>query len=289
MNTTIVERPTLLPKPKLPVKSFHKKILKKKLFMSFDKRQKFVIGVVILSFALFLAEYQFSKSGVITSIILASLANTFLYWALHNENKESFTPTIFILPFFYSLAFGLFYFLIPARIIARLLITVVYALGLYSLYLSQNIFIVASIRTIQLLSGARIVSFVIALISYFFLSNIVFSLHKPLLLTLIFMFGFSYPLVYHSLWTYTLQKNDLSTHLWALSLAACLTEVAGILWFWPSIPTVIALFLSGFFYTMLGLSHVWIEKRLFRNVLWEYVWVGVVVFFLLLLFSSWGK
>lgn len=266
-----------------------KKSHKKKQPFFIDKRQKFVLGVVILSFGLFVAEYQFETSGVIISLFLAIAANIVLYWAVHDENKENFTFTIFILPFFYSLAFGLFYFLIPARLFARMLLTSLYAFGLYSLFLSQNIFIVASIRTIQLLSGARIVSFVIALLSYFFLANIVYSLHLYLLPTMAIIFTFSYLIIYHSLWTYTLQKNDLPLALWSGGLAVSLAELSGILWFWPSIPTVISLFLSGFFYTIVGLSHVWIEKRLFRNVLWEYLWVGAAVFFILLLFSSWGK
>ena len=82
-----------------------------------------------------------------------------------------------ILPFIYTFAFGFFYLLTPASFIIRLVLTAIYAFGLYSLFLSQNIFVVSSSRTIQLLSGARIVSFVITVISYFFLTNIVFSFH----------------------------------------------------------------------------------------------------------------
>jgi hypothetical protein len=74
-----------------------------------------------------------------------------------------------------------------------------------------------------------------------------------------------------------------------LAMTVLLLEAAGALWFWPSSPTVIALFLTGFFYTLVGLSHVWFERRLFKGVLWEYVWVGVVVFFVLNLFTHWGQ
>jgi len=76
---------------------------------------------------------------------------------------------------------------------------------------------------------------------------------------------------------------------WAGVVTLCLVELASVAWFWPSSPTVIALFLAGILYTMVGLSHVWFDKRLFRNVMWEYVWVGVIVFFVLLLFTSWGR
>lgn len=294
MKTLLGEKLSQFTKPKLGIKQIQKKIHKKRQLFQFSKRQKFVTGVVILSSLLFLAEFipqiRLSQSGIIISIGLGLLANLFLFWALFDEYKEhTVSPTVFILAFFYSLAFGLFYFLIPARIIARLLLSFVYAFGLYSLYLSQNIFVVASIRTIQLLSGARIVSFVITLISYFFLTNIVFTLHGSLTLTIILIAALTVPLVFHSLWTYTLQRIDLSLILWALGLALCLTQLGGIIWFWPSAPTVLALFLTGFFYVMVGLSHIWLEKRLFRNILWEYAWVGVIVFFMLLLFSSWGK
>ena len=262
---------------------------KKQLVLRIDKRQKFVIGVLMLSTGLFLAQFQFGNSGFIISGVLSLLTAVFLYWAIYKDIKGNFSLQYFILPVLYSLAFGLFYFLVPARIMSRVILTSLYAFGLYSLFLSQNIFAVASIRTIALLSGARIVSFVITLISYFFLVNIIYSLHLFVFSTMGLIFLCTYPLVFQSIWTYALQKPTKQNLLWVLALTICLLELSVILWFWPSNPTVIALFLTGFFYTIVGLSHVWFEKRLFRGVLWEYVWVGVVVFFVLLLFSSWGK
>jgi len=256
---------------------------------SIDKRQKFVIAVILLSLGLFLTEFQFSKSGLYISILLTIFTNIFLFWAIHQDIKENRAYQIFILPFFYSLAFGLFYFLTPTIFISRLLLTVIYAFGLYSLFLSQNILVVSSAKTIALLSGARIVSFVITLISFFFLTNIVLSLHLIILPMILIMIVYTYLLVYHSLWTYTLQKGSQPLHVWATALTICLVQAGTLLWFWPSSPTVIALFLTGFFYTIVGLAHIWFEKRLFKGILWEYVWVGCMVFFVLILFSQWGK
>src|ERR1035437_1506387 len=98
--------------------------------------------------------------------------------------------------------------------------TALYALGLYSLLLSENIFIVSSIRTIALLSSARTVSFIVTLLSYFFMANVVFSLHLNIILTLVFVFAFSFPLILHSIWSHTLEK-DFHSHLeWILLIAA---------------------------------------------------------------------
>lgn len=262
---------------------------KRALVIVIDKRQKFVIAIIFLSLLLFFTEYQFGRSGIITPFILALLTALFLFWAIRNDTKENFTWNVFLLPLFYSLAFGLFYFLVPARLLFRMILTLLFAFGLYSLYLSENIFTVASIRTIQLLSGARIVSFVLTLLSFFFLANIIFTLHLFILPTIIAIAIFAFPLINQSLWSYTLERSSRESLMWTGCLALCVVEAAAVLWFWPSSPTVIALFLTGFFYTLVGLTHVWLEKRLFRGVLWEYLWVGVIVFFVLMLFSNWGK
>lgn len=274
---------------KTSVQSFNSKKGKRTITFSIDKRQKFVLGMLILSAILFLTEFQFGKLGLVVATFLALATEGILYWAIKDDLKENFSVNVFILPFFYSLAFALFYFLVPTRLLFRLILTSFYAFGLYSLFLSQNIFIVSAIRTIALLSGARIVSFVLTLLSYFFLTNILLTLHLNILLILPILAIYTYPLIYQSLWTYNLQKNPIPMREWAGVLTLCIVETAAIVWFWPSSPTVIALFLAGFFYTLVGLSHVWFEKKLFRNVMWEYVWVGVIVFFVLLTFTSWGK
>ncbi len=262
---------------------------KKSVLYSITKRQKFVAIVVVLSLGFFLSEYQFGKSGILSAILLSLLTDTLLFWSLYEDMKGSVSIHIFILPFFYSLSFGLFYFLVPSRFLTRSIATGLYALGLYSLLLCQNIFTVSAIRTITLLSSARIVSAILTLLSFFFLTNIIFTLHVSLLLTSFLIFLFSFFLIFHVLWTYTLEKALYPAVIWSFGLSLCLLEISLILWFWPSIPTIVALFLTGIFYTLSGLSHAWIDRRLFRSVLWEYVWVSAIVFFILLSLTQWGS
>lgn len=255
--------------------------------MTVTKRQRFVVAVLLLSLGLFFIEHQFGKSGFYISIFLSVLSVIFFALSMHKDLRENFTPNLLIMPFFFTLAFSLFYFLVPARFLSRILLTSIYAIGLYSLFLSLNIFTIASIRTIALLSSARTVSFIISLISYFFLSTVAFSLHIGIVPLALLVFFFSFFLVYQSIWTITLEKSIKKNLLWSLLLAVCLAEVSLMLWFWPSTPTLVALFLTGIFYTMVGLSHVWFEKRLFKGIIWEYVWVAVLVFCILILFTSW--
>lgn len=75
-----------------------------------SKRQRFLVSVVILSFLLFLSEHLFGKSGIYTIFSLALLTDVLLFFATHKDLKGTQTLQVFILPFLYSLSFGLFYF-----------------------------------------------------------------------------------------------------------------------------------------------------------------------------------
>lgn len=262
------------------------KLSKKHGFLfNIPKRQKFIITVITLSVILYFSEQLLGKRGLYMVFFLSISTGLFVFWAIKEDLKRNFSPQVFILPLFYTLSCALFYFLIPARFITRIGMTSLYAFGLYSLLLSENIFIVSSIRTIALLSSARTVSFIVTLLSYFFMANVVYSLHLNIFATLAFVFAFSFPLILHSIWSHTLEKDIRAHWEWISVIALCITEAAAMLWFWPTAPTIIGLFLTGLFYILAGISQVWLDKRLFKNVMWEYIWVGVIVFIVFITFS----
>lgn len=252
-----------------------------------NKRQRLILGVLILSVSLFVSEFFLGKSGVFMVFAISFFADFFLLLSLYEDLRHNFYWQIFVLPFFYSLAFGLFYLLVPTRILTRMVMTTLYGVGLYSLYLSMNIFTVSSIRTIALLASARTVTFAIALLSYFFLANVAYSIHTNILFTVFLVLFFTFPMILASVWIYTLERNLRTNIVWPITLTGLVLESAVILWFWPSTPTLIALFLTGVFYTLVGLSQAWFEKRLFRGVIFEYFWVSIVTFAVLIFFTAW--
>ena len=263
---------------------FIRKLVGKNSFLfSISKRQKFIVTVIMLSLILFASEQLFGKGGVYIAIFLSVFTDILIFWAVRKDLRNNFSPQIFILPFFYSLACALFYFLFPARLAVRIAMTSVYAIGLYSLLLSENIFVVSSIRTIALLSSARTVSFIITILTYLFLTNVIFSLHLNIFLTLLLIFTLSFPLILHSFWTHVLDNKFASNILWIFLLAVCSVELALAVWFWPAVPMLIGIFLAGFFYVFVGLSQIWLDRRLFKNAIWGYVWLS---FLTLLLFAT---
>lgn len=260
---------------------------KKKTRFVVSKRQQFVVGVLFLALCLFIGDYLFGKYAAVLAFVLGFLTDAILLIAVHEDLQDQKGIQPFILPLLCSVSFGLFYFLTPARLLSRIILTILYAISLYSLFLSENIFIVASIRTIALLNSARIVTFIITLISYFFLSNIIFSLRLSLIPTVAIFSVFSALFVLQALWTYTLEWDIRKEIHWTAGITLILLEIAAVLWFWPTSPTVVALFLTATLYITTGLAHTWFDKRLFRGVLWEYAWVAVFAFLILLWFTHW--
>ena len=115
----------------------------------------------------------------------------------------------------------------------------------------------------------------------------IFSLDISIFPIILLLYIVTFFLILQNLWTITLEKSIKAYSVWSGVLALCLAEIAAVLWFWPTSSTVIAIFLTGFFYTIVGPAQIWLEKRLFRGVLWEYVWVGIIVFSILLSFTFW--
>lgn len=253
------------------------------------KRQRFIVAVLFLMLALFFSsELRQTTSGVFIAVFLAIATSAFFFLTNYQDIRSAISPYVFVLPFFYSLSCGLFYSLVPDRFLTRITMTAFYGIGLYSLFLSQNIFTVAAIRTIALLASARTVSFILTIFSYFFLMNVIFSLHFQLLPSALLIFVSSFFLIHHAVWARTLSPSLTAHFLWTLFLSFTLVQIGLLMWFWPSSPTMVALFLTGIFYAYVGLAHVWFDKRLFRAVLWEYIWVAITILFILLLFTSWN-
>ncbi len=258
---------------------------------SLTKRGKFVACVLALSAGMYFSELVTGNVIILLlSLTLALLTVLFLYLILRSDiNKKSYIFPIFILPFFYTLSFSLFYSLVPSRFITRVLLTLVYAFGAYSLFLTQNIFTISTLRTINLLRSARIVSFVITIFVLFFMFNIIFSLRLPMYITPVLVGVLSYVMSIQFLWSYSETKEgSREVFLFSGAIAIMMTELAFGLSIWPVSAAIYAIFLTGMFYTYSGLSHAWLEKRLFKGILWEYVWVGILSVVFLLIFSKWG-
>lgn len=256
--------------------------------VNLSKRGKFVMTVVLLSAGLMVFEFL-GINGLKFGLFLAFLTDLFLYLILKEDIKGTFYYPIFILPFLYTISFGLFYLLFPPRLFLKILITCLYAFGLYSLFLTQNIFAISSVKTITLLRSARIVLFVITILILFFIFNIIFLMRFSIFLTPFIVFLITFILNFQSLWFYSMnrsQAKQIIINVFFIALA--ISEISFILTIWPVNGTIYSILLTGIFYVFSGLSHSWIEGKLFKDIMWEYVWVGFLSILILIFFSNWG-
>ncbi len=244
---------------------------------------------MVLSLLFFFLQFLTDLRLFVGTLILAVLTDLLLFFILRKDVKGTFFYPILVLPFFFSLSFPFFYSLVPDRLISQIIITSLYAFGLYSLFLTQNIFAVSGIRTINLLRSARIVSFILTLLVLFFLFNFAFSLRQLYFMPPVIVFLVSLFMNFESLWSYSLNKSQAKEiFISSFVISFSLMQLAIVMILWPVNAAVYALFLTGIFYTYSGLVHAWLERRLFKGILWEYIWVGFISVLFLVVFSQWG-
>ncbi len=256
------------------------------LFLS--KRQVYVVVTAFLTFCLF-AIQQLPDFYRYPSIIVMGIVTYFLTaFCLREELEKHEWITLLILPTLFTISLSYFYFLLPVRLITRLPMAIFYALGYYALLLTENIFNVSSLRSIQLLRAAQAVGFYLTLITFFFFSDLLFTFHALFVVNLLLTFIFSFLLFLQYLSSINLAKTiEKRVVIYSLCLAVIIAELAMSISFWPLRTLTSALFLTSSFYALLGIGGYEIQEKLSKRVVSEFIFIPVFVFVLLLLTTSW--
>ena len=105
---------------------------------------------------------------------------------------------------------------------------------MYVVFLTENIFTVASLRTIALARAAQAVGFLLTLLSLFFLYDAIFSFRLSFWQNAILTLLLTFPLTLHSLWAVNLEeKLSREDLLFALIFSLVVGEFALIISFFP--------------------------------------------------------
>jgi hypothetical protein len=253
------------------------------------KRQKFIVTSAILAFGLaslqFVDEtYRYLAIGVLTLI-----SGLLTLWCLRDALSGIRWVTTVLLPILFTSGVALFYFLLPSNILSQLPIIVLYAVGIYALLLTENIFSVAAIRTIQLLRAAHAVGFLLTLLTSFFLFDTIFSFRFYYWFNALAVFLVSIPIYLQGLWSINLEEKltkEIISYSFFLSLVNL--ELAFILSFYPVTIAMASLLLTTAIYVNLGFVQAKLQDRLFKKTIYEYLVVAVTVLFVLIWTAKWG-
>lgn len=254
-----------------------------------SKRRRFVLSSIILSLGfvgiqIFQDQYRF-----ISIFVLGILSILLFAWSLYEGLGLNMTLTNLILPFFYTIGVGFFWFLLPANIFTQIPIVILYGIGIYALCLTANIYTVSAIRTIALLRAARGVGFVLTLLTFFLIFNAIVSLKIHILYSSLLVFASSIFLYIQGLWSTILDKG-FNKELVATAIVSSLVsaEMSLIIHFWPVTVVVGSLYLTISGYTLLGLGQAKLEGRLFSQTIKEHLTLGFFVFIGMFLATRWS-
>lgn len=253
-----------------------------------SKRQQLVIITLTLTFGLVITqimpvEFRYPMVGFL------SLVTFFMSAVGLREGLARIEwLTLLTLPTLFTMAVGLFYFLLPVRWLTRLPVALLYAIGMYALLLTENIYNVAAERTIALLRAAHSVGFLLSLVTYFLLVQTILAFRLPVFANVLQVGIVSFFLVLQSLWSVEL-GGGIGERVWRPTIAMCfiLMELSWIFSFWPVATTLIALFLTTAFYSLVGMGQQYLIERLYKKTTIEFLGVVLIVFIIVLLATHW--
>ncbi len=243
-----------------------------------SKRRKFLIVAILLSIGL-LAIQQLTVEQRYAAIVAFSILSYGLTaWSLHKELRGPAWIVNMVLPTLYPTAVALFYFLLPQASVTRFVVSVFFAVSMYALLLTANIFAVASSRTIQLLRAARAVGFLLAILTSALFYHVIFSLRVPFAFVGLLVMVVTYPLLLASSWSYTMSERLGKEWSYAAVGAIMIGELSIAISFWLIDAPLASLMLSMVMYVVTGLFQHEMEGRMFAKTVQEFVGFATIVF-----------
>lgn len=262
-----------------------------------SKRTRFILVSGLLAVCLWLTtiapvDYRFGLY-----LTVSAVAYILSVWVLFDDLKGMEWLTLMVLPTMFTLGSGLFSNFLPSAVprmfgrafqlesalllagVFKIIYFVLFAVGMYSVLLIENIFSVASIRTIQLFRAAKSVNFILTLISSLFFYTVALSFKLPFWWVMTMVFVTSFILCFPSLWSVDLKSDlvkDATRYSLAVSWVMALSSIA--LSFWPIKPFMGGLMLTSLLYGLLGIMEQRLSTRVYVESLWEYgVTVAIII------------
>ena len=190
--------------------------------INLTKRQEFVIVTVVATVLLLLTQLvsvEFRYPMVIGISVVVYLLSALV---LRDDLKGIEWFTLLALPTLFTAGVLLFYFLLPTRWLTRVPVVLFYSVGFYALLLTENIYNVASVRTIALLRAAHTVGFLLTLVAFFLLLQSILAFRLPMAFHILAVGLLTYGLSYQALWSVEL-TNAVSRRVGVLSFVLSLT------------------------------------------------------------------
>jgi hypothetical protein len=253
-----------------------------------SRRQQFVATTIALTFLLILT--QVASADYRYGLVISLSITTYLLsaFSLREDLKGIEWFTLLMLPALYSAAVGLFYFPLPVRWLTRIPVALLYAIGLYAILLTENIYNVAANRTIALLRAAHSIGFLLSFVTYFMLTQTIFAFRFGPFLNAALVSVLSFILIFQALWSMELEEKA-SGRVVAISIAlsVVMTEITGIISFFPAQPIMNALFISALYYSLVGMAQQYMGDKMYKKTVLEFFIVSLFILLVYFFTINW--
>jgi len=256
--------------------------------MMIEKRIRFVISTVSLSFLILLSTFFFFDKAIIFIPLLIIVSYGASFFSLYEGIEKIEWYMLFLMPVLLSVSMYLFYFLFPVRWITRLPFIGIYSISMYAVLLSSNIFNVGAEKNLQLYRAGFSVNYFIQTMVFFLIGNVLASFHWGFLANA-FVFGLlAFAMSIQLYWSIKLDmhvRKEVFNHAWLTALLVA--EGSLLLSFFPLSEAIFALVVAVLYYCIAGLTHLHLDERLFKHSVREYATILIVILAILFLSVSW--
>jgi hypothetical protein len=253
------------------------------------KRQRFIIASLILMVSVLVSSFSNINFAWLYFIIIFIVSFLVSFIAIPTGLNKIERVMLFLLPVYFTFALDLFFFFLPSRWLTRLPFIVIYGISTYAILLSANILNVGSQKSIQLLRAAFSVNFLYLTLSSFLIFNLILSFRLSFFLNFIAVLVVLFPLTLQFVWSVNPKTIiERITIKYAIFLSFVIAQVALIFSFLPIKPTVFSLLLTACLYSLNGLFYAYLEERLFKERIREFLFVLGFVFVIILLSVRWN-
>lgn len=252
------------------------------------RRVRFVISSASLTALLLMTTFfDFDQAKYFLPMLIFA-AYAFTYFAILEGINKTELLLLFVMPVFFTVFAYFFYFLFPVRWLTRVPLIVIYGLSIYAILLTSNIFNVGVEKNIQLYRAAFSVNYLYQTFAVFLATEVLLSFRLPFYFIGIAIFCILYPLALQLLWSVRPQPViERETLFYALILTFVVVQVTITYAFVPLRSTIYSLLVTATYYAIGGLLYHYLDDKLFKQTIREYVFVLVFVFAIILLTIQW--
>jgi hypothetical protein len=259
-----------------------------------NKRFKYFISSLFsaLGFFMFISlPYDSRYFGLMAGVVLVVFCFWFGLGIVFEKSLYTRMMSV-LLPVSFFTGFGMFVAFLPYNAIWAIVLSIFFGLVLYTLFLVENVFLVAiGYKTVPLYRAAYTVSLIILLVAAFFMFDSLYSFRLNLIWNTIWVLVIGFLVFLYQFWAISIELPDdgKNKNIWSYVLipGIMLSELALVFSFWPTGIFKGSIYLVSVIYVISGLIQADIRDRLFRRTWLMYIWVSVAIILATIVITGW--